>query len=617
MQKTTQQVQATAPTHASPQPHRVQRSALRSQVSPTDRRTWGTQQALPVDRYAGNQATLRRLSRTTPRVQCKLQIGAVNDPLEAEADRVADQVMRMSDPGVAPAKLVQRKCAECEEEEKGKLSRKESAAAAALDRSAAPPIVHDVLSSSGQPLDSDTRAFFEPRFGSSLSDVRVHTGSAAADSAKAVRARAYTVGQDIVLGAEQGAPRSADGRRLLAHELTHVLQQRGDRHPAEAAMSPGIQGGQPQPTPVSASPAMLSRDAETTVEVTAPTGPNVCTLDQHRTIAPAVIQSVTWLNQTIQRLDAYIVNNADPAQAAVRNALDRHFHSTAGDTATQVRGRLDAIRTNITGSTAFRVECHGNDDRTCGSAAAYVLGSSLLAFCPGFFNGTGLWHSEAIIHEMAHALVGGAHITDLGYQSDRIYALLTTQQALTNAESFGLFVQELGTSRVVASTAPVDPTTDCPADWQPLIRTAIALAQRWNREAQTATGYRKPEYLTQTEALRQRYLGSTAIPALDAAQAVYDKLAGELDSDIGFECELDAKSGRCGTGAATYWYAIFSHFHLCPVWKSLPTDEARTTYMLAGLYGFLGGVDDSRLWNLAYLARDLTGDKYKTPAPGP
>jgi hypothetical protein len=89
-----------------------------------------------------------------------------------------------------------------------------------------PPSVHDVLRSPGRPLDGATRAFFEPRFGQDFSSVRVHTGPRAAESARAVNAIAYTVGQDIVFGSGWFAPASASGKRLLAHELAHCVQQK-------------------------------------------------------------------------------------------------------------------------------------------------------------------------------------------------------------------------------------------------------------------------------------------------------------------------------------------------------------------------------------------------------
>jgi hypothetical protein len=91
--------------------------------------------------------------------------------------------------------------------------------------SEAPPIVHEALRSGGQPLDAETRTFMEPRFGHDFSKVRVHADARAAESAEAVNSLAYAVGHDIVFGANQYAPGSAPGRHLLAHELTHTLQQ--------------------------------------------------------------------------------------------------------------------------------------------------------------------------------------------------------------------------------------------------------------------------------------------------------------------------------------------------------------------------------------------------------
>lgn len=91
----------------------------------------------------------------------------------------------------------------------------------------APPIVHDVLRSSGHPLDAATRGFMEPRFGHDFSRVRVHTDNKAAQSAQAVNAHAYTVGKNVVFGQGQYAPGTQSGQHLLAHELTHVVQQSG------------------------------------------------------------------------------------------------------------------------------------------------------------------------------------------------------------------------------------------------------------------------------------------------------------------------------------------------------------------------------------------------------
>jgi hypothetical protein len=89
----------------------------------------------------------------------------------------------------------------------------------------AAPIGGEVLQAPGQPLDADTRAYMEPRFGANFSQVRVHTNTHAAWTASSINAKAFTVGRDITFAAGQYAPHTGEGQRLLAHELTHVVQQ--------------------------------------------------------------------------------------------------------------------------------------------------------------------------------------------------------------------------------------------------------------------------------------------------------------------------------------------------------------------------------------------------------
>ena len=95
------------------------------------------------------------------------------------------------------------------------------------DQGGVPAIVHEVLRSSGQPLDATTRTYMEPRFGHDFSQVRVHANAQAAKSARSVNALAYTVGNDVVFADGQYAASIRAGHRLLAHELTHVVQQNG------------------------------------------------------------------------------------------------------------------------------------------------------------------------------------------------------------------------------------------------------------------------------------------------------------------------------------------------------------------------------------------------------
>lgn len=160
-------------------------------------------------------------------LQGKLAVSQPTDPYELEADRVAERVTRM------PAPTVQRQCAACasggplcqacEEEAPVALSRK----AEGNVEGEVPASVHSTLRSPGLPLDSSVRAFFEPRFGQDLRQVRVHTDREAQQSARDVNAVAYTVGAHVVFGAGRYDPGRPEGQRLLAHELTHVLQQSG------------------------------------------------------------------------------------------------------------------------------------------------------------------------------------------------------------------------------------------------------------------------------------------------------------------------------------------------------------------------------------------------------
>ena len=171
-------------------------------------------------------------AKAPTQLQTKLAVNTPGDPFEQEADRVADQVMRMPDSKLQRTCACGGECPKCQAEQGTQEHEPLQAGRARTNdggEAVAPPIVHEVLRSRGQPLASATREFFEPRFGEDFSHVRVHTDARAAASAKAVNARAYTVGQDVVLGQGQHAPETSAGRRLLAHELTHVVRQSRDR----------------------------------------------------------------------------------------------------------------------------------------------------------------------------------------------------------------------------------------------------------------------------------------------------------------------------------------------------------------------------------------------------
>jgi hypothetical protein len=172
------------------------------------------QPAKPAHRPGRLSATPAWAQGRPPALQAQLTINQPGDRYEREADQVAEMVLRMPEPGV------QRQPLEEEEEE---LQMKEAGPSPVP--ATAPPIVQSVIRTPGHPLDVGTRASMEPRFGADFGSVRVHTDAQAAESAQAINARAYTVGRDVVFGAGQYAPGTGAGRRLLAHELAHVVQQ--------------------------------------------------------------------------------------------------------------------------------------------------------------------------------------------------------------------------------------------------------------------------------------------------------------------------------------------------------------------------------------------------------
>jgi hypothetical protein len=158
-------------------------------------------------------------------VQRKLSVGAVDDPLETEADAMADKVIRMPENS-----FIQRKCKHCEEEEKVQrkplssfIQRKESQSAKAVSDS----LSQSIYSSQGKgnALPASTKSFMESRFGADFSEVRIHNDNQAASLSQQLNAKAFTVGRDIYFNNNQYAPLESSSMHLLAHELTHTIQQ--------------------------------------------------------------------------------------------------------------------------------------------------------------------------------------------------------------------------------------------------------------------------------------------------------------------------------------------------------------------------------------------------------
>ncbi len=182
------------------------------------------------------------------RVQAKLEISQPQDADELEADQTAERVMRMPDSAIGLDNLsisragkVQRACAQCEEDQPIQRSASGASAPKPAATGFQVPARH-----TGQPLPPSTREFCEPRFGHDFSKVRVHADASAAESARAISARAYTHQDQIVFGAGHYSPETTAGKQLLAHELTHVLQQSEGRSGVTIQRTPD----EPFPLPV-------------------------------------------------------------------------------------------------------------------------------------------------------------------------------------------------------------------------------------------------------------------------------------------------------------------------------------------------------------------------------
>lgn len=214
-------------------------------------------------------------------VQPKLKIGAVNDPAELEADRVADQIMRMPAPAAmgmpfAPPSgtgnnagtntgantvpsILRRKCTDCEDDETVRRKEVSPEPITPVHRppeirmkgntgssggGTASPETSRAINSlgSGVPMAKSERAFFEPRFGQDLSGIRIHTGSTADTASRAINARAFSLGNNIAFASSEYRPGSHAGRTLMAHEITHSLQE-GNRIRRDVTGEPILKEG--------------------------------------------------------------------------------------------------------------------------------------------------------------------------------------------------------------------------------------------------------------------------------------------------------------------------------------------------------------------------------------
>ena len=213
---------------------RIEKSSRRGRIREVglEENTWdveGDSTITEIARFGHDFSRVRVHGGALALAQSKLKLNRLGDVFEQEADRVADHVMDMPEPQLQIACPCGGGCPKCRKEHDSRPQLQTKwVQANAQGGLPGPPIVQEATDSSGQLLEQSTRKFMELRFGHDFSQVRVHTDARAVESARTLNALAYTSSRDIVFGAGQYAPNTHEGRRLLAHELAHVVQQGGN-----------------------------------------------------------------------------------------------------------------------------------------------------------------------------------------------------------------------------------------------------------------------------------------------------------------------------------------------------------------------------------------------------
>lgn len=351
-------------------------------------------------------------------IQKKLSVGSANDSYEVEADQVADKVMKMSEPSPHIAHtgaLLQRKCAACEQEEKLQMKPLVETISPLIQRSStenggfAPNHVENQINSSkggGNSMDHETKNFMESRFGTDFSNVKIHTGSEAVQMSRELNAQAFAVGNDIYFNEGKYNPTSDSGKHLLAHELTHTVQQGN-----QVQRKPDIQlyGG--------------------------------CTTSQDTTINADHATARTMLSNAISTVSSY--NGTTPAK--VYNALNTHFHgSTSNAFATWINLNL-RILWGLTWMAGYQCETTGGSSWACTSSNTlattfWCVPLVDIRLCPGYFTSPSVERATTLIHEWVHKY--GCNF-DLGYEHESDYSSNYTVTQLLNADSFANFIRDV------------------------------------------------------------------------------------------------------------------------------------------------------------------------------
>jgi hypothetical protein len=398
-------------------------------------------------------------------------------------------------PAFIPPVDLQRKCAHCEEEEE-KLQRKESGPGEAQTGN---PLEHYVegLNNGGQSFPSETRRFFEPRLGYDFSKVKIHNDAPAHASSRSINALAYTHGEHIVFGEGQYQPHTTSGKKLLAHELTHVVQQ-GSAAPSSLQQSVQRQDGPPGTTPNTA-----PTTTGPTTATAPPAAPTTVTIDPScnaTEIMDIVNEALVWLDDIYQQLLEYDADEVfasviapRPGYARIARALQESFHTTDLRYVEVIRRRFLLLAQLLRASGRISIDCNGRFCTSGGASftAAFVRSPFALTMCS-----VGIPGSRPIatfIHELIHATIpqvgisntvqGNGGVRDRAYRDDRAFRYLSPEEALDNADSYGTLAELLRTRSTSALSNPPVDTTAASCTQPAVVLEAFARADQWNHFA--------------------------------------------------------------------------------------------------------------------------------------
>jgi hypothetical protein len=380
-----------------------------------------------------------------------------------------------------------------------------------------------------------------------------------------------------------------------------------------------------------------------------------CSADKMRIIVASIQRGLSMIQVVISALGAFGASAAGNDRAArAREALSRYFKSNSAQVAAyvlqrfvEIRGLLTNLRAKLNGSTqdgdnqqtwSPKVDCHSveQDDGCQGTTEAYAAelkpGQTQregMVFCPKFFEsemGEIEEHRALVmIHELAHVLAPGKNkeIHDVAYKDKRYFLDLTTSEALTNADSYAVFVEH-----VIRSIDPmvghdsVDLLDDCEKPHRELINQTLHLAQRWIDYARRLFLPDLKGTLPQEEYFRNlltRYMGGTSKAILDRAGEVYEKVGGSLGFMVQIRChpkndEVCTAGKATTTGETSLTKAFGPGLQLCPDWLNDQDADHRTILLLAEMMTLAGVTGDKEKLNYAEFAREVFTNGMKPPA---